>query len=186
MTVIGALRTDTGLLLGADGVVIADGQALIPAQKVFEVTRGKLGWGFAGPQPGGQRFEEWVLSASVRSWAEMATVASRVVARLNGDARDQARRAATETESLDVLMAGYIGGEGKILYLDDEGGSTFMAGMCFTGAGGPFAHVAWETARRFVSPDQLRTRSTFTAVMEATAKVVVSLDLPVQILELTP
>jgi hypothetical protein len=144
-------------------------------------------WAFAGAQAVGKVFGRWIEATTFATWDDLIAAAVPQLAMLNGSARGTAELARTQTEAVDVLLVGYLAGEGRIMYLDDEGGGTEVDDdVIFLGGGAPFAYVGWEVALRLIPASTLLSRSTFDAVLSAVVERIPMLGSPAQVHELLP
>jgi hypothetical protein len=176
MTLIGAvILEDKRILLGGDThALVSPGpgaaQVTVPTKKVFESPKmPKVLWGYSGGEPTGYAFRDWMMKQTFSSWDDLASKAKAQLAHFNGQATKLANLAESRTfVPTDILVAGFVGGEGRIVYIDDEGGATTSADRVqFIGSGLNGAYVSWETAKR-LAPATLFTKSCFRDVMEAT------------------
>ncbi len=187
MTVVGALQTTDGFLLAADGQFILDEEVNVPGTKVFVWKRDdKIIWAFSGAQPVAQQFQTWLDSQEFATWGELADAASGHLASLNGNAVRSARVSETETEAVEVLMAGYLADEGRLLYLDREGQHMTVSNkVLFIGGGAGQAYMCWYTAERLVGDAELYTLATLETALEVAIERTPRLGLPLTVLSVT-
>lgn len=184
MTLIGAVKTDTELLLGADRALIygspSTGRFNVPAPKLFKSSsQPSFEWGFAGNQPPGLWFGAWLDKQIFTSWDQAATGMGRALAAANGEGRARAVKAGAGTfEGVEVLVIGDEFGEGRVLYVDEEGGTAFLEDQpMFIGGGAPFAMAAYNTAVRTGAA----TADAFRAAIEVATEVVPLLGQPAEL-----
>jgi hypothetical protein len=184
MTLIGAVRTDTKLLIGADHALIYGPPYSmpfnVPAPKLF--TTGldpTFEWGFAGGHPAGAAFGRWLGQQTFTSWDQAATSMGLALATANGKGRALAQTAgATTFEGVEVLAIAKAFGAAQVLYIDDEGGTTFVAGTpMFIGGGAPFAMIGYNAAVRAGAA----AADAFRAAIEVATEVVPLLGMPAEV-----
>jgi hypothetical protein len=189
MTLVAALSLSNKVVIASDSVVIVDGQATVAERKLYEAPAyPKVAWGFAGAQPAGYEFEAWINGTAYTAWWDLAVAAREEVARINGNVRRLAMNAGATSEPVDVLIAGYIGTDQGVLYLDDEGGATMIRRqfVCIGSTASAIAYVAWDAVTRLAGKHKIDPEAAMSAVMNAVVADLPLLGGPVRFKELTP
>lgn len=188
MTVVGVLRLDDEFLIAADGQFIMDASVNVPGTKVFNWPHEpRVAWAFSGAQAVAQHFEDWLNSEQFDTWAILGSSAAAHLAQLNGEAVRTAELAGTTTEAVEILLVGYLGGEGMIAYLDREGGFTQVKNdVLFIGGGAGAAYTCWYTAVSLLDVAALMTPTTFEKVLNVAIERTPLLGPPLTVISVKP
>jgi hypothetical protein len=145
-------------------------------------------WGFAGEVGLGQRFTDWIdQQARPSSWNDLQAAAMNVLAQINGQRRGLGQITRVEGEPIEVLMCGYVAGESRIVVLDSDGSWWEPSETpVWLGAGVGHAAIAWDALTRVLPHGAVHTEQNFRHVLEAAASRLVTLGLPVGLLEARP
>jgi hypothetical protein len=190
MTLVGVLKLQNKIVLGTDSHLVVHGRASVPAQKSFvPASAPSLRWAYAGDQPVGLAFEEWIDNHAIATWENLVEESTDELARLNQKARARAAMAGTSNEPVEIILAGDLDGEQRVYYLDDAGGSSeHPTNPMFIGAGSASAFAAWNTATRLIGdqPSDEVKEAAFRAVVASVVETVLGLGPPEEIHVLNP
>jgi hypothetical protein len=191
VTLLAALRLDDRILIASDGATYSDDGILRRTDKLWRLpNNGSVAWGFAGAEPIGALFHDWIMAVAPNTWDELIGPARERLAELNGEASKYAiiARAMDRLRPVSVLMAGYINAVPNVVALDGTGNPSWSVdeNPFFGGSAAGTASIAWEAVRRAVGDDRLFTSKEFVHVIETTVEMAPYVGPPVTVLELTP
>ena len=190
MTLLGALRLDDRILLAGDTKLIFEKPGIdrmfVPGPKLFcPPGMPGIAWGFTGAQAVGLGFGRWLQQQTFADWEALESAAQSVLVELNGQGRTRALAARADGfQPVDVLVAGYFNGNGKLLWFDEEGGVTELPERhTFMGGAAVLAFSTWHACTLLLTDTDLHSRRTFEVVM-STAMQTAGMGETPQILEL--
>ena len=141
------------------------------ANKLEHLDVPPIAWGVAGNSGLAQEFAEWMAAYRWESatWAQLKSQGEFQIATLNRKWRRLQRAAGKKPEFTDftsALIAGYLGGEGRVLKLTDRSPAEFIEQDAFTAVGSGEFHavVASRTLSEFLRNHGQRLPRTRTAL----------------------
>lgn len=193
MTLLGAIDLRSRILFAADNLV-TDGT---PAEELPIVTTTQklwrpenmptVVWGFVGLQPVGNEFRDWLQPHDAfASWSALTDAAADALAPMNGKAKRRADDAGVKDfEGCEVLIGGYLGGQGALMVLDWEGGvRPAENNPMFMGFGHSPAYVGWFVLDRAGNTGDRE--AAFRLAMDTATDLIRDLGGPVSYLDATP